>query len=60
MLAENGYTPCDTETEYQGKYFYTIPIEPSLNGGVELEDYDRMHERITEAVGDQIREYTGS
>jgi poly-gamma-glutamate capsule biosynthesis protein CapA/YwtB (metallophosphatase superfamily) len=60
VLAENGYIPCYTETEYQGKYFYTIPIDPSLNGGVELEDYDRMHERITEAVGDQIREYTGS
>jgi poly-gamma-glutamate synthesis protein (capsule biosynthesis protein) len=59
-LTENSYIPCYTETQYQEKYFYTIPLDPAFNGGEKLSDYEEIHDRITEAVGTEISEYSGT
>lgn len=60
VLAENSYISCFTKTKYNGKYYYTIPLDPALNGGEELSDYDEIHDRIVAAVGTEISEYSGS
>lgn len=56
-LVENGYIPCYTYTEYEGMYYVTIPLDPSLNGGIALKKYDKFHTRILSEIGDGIEEY---
>ena len=58
-LAENAYIPCYTFSEYDQKYFTVMPLNPDLNGGIELEKYEKFHSRILREVGDGIPEYVG-
>ncbi len=59
VLQDNQYIACHTYTKKNGKYYVTIPLEPSLNGGQTLNNYTNAHKRIVNAIGDGIEEYIG-
>lgn len=60
VLAENSYIPCYTKTKYDGKYFYTIPLDQSAKDSGALNNFEEIHDRIVSAVGEEIAEYSGS
>lgn len=60
ILEENGYIPCYTFTNYRGKSYVTMPLDPGFNGGIELKKYEKFHSRIVSEVGDGISEYLPS
>lgn len=59
VLKDNAYIPCYTLTEYEGKDFYTIMVSPELNGGVELDSFEKTRQRISQSVGTELPVYTG-
>ena len=58
VLKDNSYIPCYTLTEYEGMDFYTIMVSPELNGGVELDSFERIRQRISQSVGTELPVYT--
>lgn len=60
VLQDNQYISCYTKTKHKGMYYYTLPVLSSLNDGTEIDDAKEIHRRITDAVGNEITEYTGT
>lgn len=58
VLKDNAYIPCYTLTEYEGMDFYTIMVSPELNGGVELDSFEKIRQRISKSVGAELPVYT--
>lgn len=59
VLKDNKYIACYTYTKYKGKYYITLPLRSSLNGGEKLDNYAEAHKRIVSAIGNEIEEYVG-
>lgn len=56
-LAENGYIPCYTYTEYEDMKYVTVPLNQELNGNAEVKNYEKFRKRIAGEVGDKLPEY---
>ncbi len=57
VLAEDSYIPCYTRTRYDGKYYVTIPLNESLNGGIQIKHQEKFRDRIAGEVGAELAEY---
>ncbi len=58
IIAENNYIPVYIYSEYHGKPFVSMPLQPSFNGGLtDLSNREAFIKRIKTEVGEAITAY---
>ncbi len=58
VIDDISYIPCYNKTVHSGIYYYTLPVEPKLNGGYVLSHKETTLARIAAAVGEALKKYS--